>query len=294
MERRQFLISAAAIGGGMALGTTDTFAKAKVPTKPVTPWAGGESRGTAFSAWMEIAADDTVTVHVPEPEIGNGAMTQVAMTISEELECDWANVRTVFASIQRNHLEKGVYAIGFQPFFGGHSTQQPRFNHALQLGASARERLKAAAAQRWGVPAIEVNASNSKLTHTASGRTLRFGEVAAEATKVELATEPSPKPSSQWRLIGKKSLPKLNIPEIANGTAVFGIDVKLPDMVHAALMQCPVHGGKLKNHKPESVMTMPGVRAVVVVDPVKTRGSAVKEQSTFGMGDCQAQHGVAV
>lgn len=294
MERRQFLISAAAVAGGMALGITDAFANTKVPAKIVTPWAGEGTRGIAFSAWLEIAADDIVTVHVPEPEIGNGAMTQVAMTIAEELNCDWANIRTVFASIQRNHLEKGVYAIGFQPFFGGHSTQQPRFNHALQLGASARERLKAAAATRWDVPAAEVIASNSKLTHASSGRTLRFGEVAAQAAKVELAAEPTPKPPSQWRLIGKKSLSKLNIPEIVNGTAVFGIDVKLPNMVHAALLQCPVHGGKLKSHKPEAVMAMPGVRAVVIVDPAKTRGSPVKQQGTFGMGDCQAQHGVAV
>jgi isoquinoline 1-oxidoreductase subunit beta len=291
MDRRQFLVSSAVLGGGMALGISPVLGKATA-TAPV-PWAGAKN-GAEFSPWIEIATDDTVTIHVAEPEIGNGAMTQMAMTIAEELECEWAKVRTVFASIQRNHLEKQVYAIGFQPFFGGHSTQPPRFNHALQLGASARERLKAAAAARWGVPSSDVNAADSKLSHAASGRSLRFGEVAAEAAGHKLAAEPALKPKTEWRLLGKKGLPKLNIPEIVTGTAVFGIDVKVPSMVHAALLQCPVHGGKLKSYDPAAVLKMPGIHAVVVIDPAKTPGSPVKQLSTFGLGDCQAQHGVAV
>ncbi|HEX7853555.1 MAG TPA: molybdopterin cofactor-binding domain-containing protein [Sphingobium sp.] len=292
LDRRGFLLSGAVLGGGMALGFT--AAQGATGASSTGPWAANTAAGTPFSAWLEIAPDDSVIVHVPEPEIGNGAMTQCAATIAEELECDWSKVRTVFASIQRNHLEKGVYAIGFQPFFGGHSTQQPRFNHALQLGASARERLKTAAAARWGVPVAEVLAKDSILTHAASSRTLRYGEVAAEAVKVALAEEPAIKTPEQWRLIGKASIPKLNIPDITTGRAVYGMDVKLPGMVHAALMQCPVQGGTLKSHKPEAVLKMPGVRAVIVVDPAKTRGCTVKQQSTFGFGDGLAQSGVAV
>jgi isoquinoline 1-oxidoreductase subunit beta len=290
MDRRQFLVTSAVFGGGLALGIAPAAGRGVTAR---TPWADVKN-GAEFSPWIEIAADDTVTIHVAEPEIGNGAMTQMAMTIAEELECDWAKVRTVFASIQRNHLEHQVYAIGFQPFFGGHSTQQPRFNHALQLGASARERLKAAAAARWGVPAGEVVASEGRLSHTASKRSLRFGNVAAEAALLKLAEEPKPKPQAEWRLLGKASLPKLNNPAIANGSLVFGIDVKLPGMVHAALLQCPVHGGSLKSHDPAAVLKMPGVRAVVVVDPAKTKGSPVKQLSTFGLGDSLVQHGVAV
>ncbi len=291
MDRRRFLVTSAVLGGGMALGIAPATGKA-APVAQL-PWAGAKN-GAEFSPWIEIAADDTVTVHVAEPEIGNGAMTQMAMTIAEELECDWAKVRTVFASIQRNHLEKQVYAIGFQPFFGGHSTQQPRFNHALQLGASARERLKAAAAARWGVPVGEVTAANGKLAHAASKRSLRYGQLAAEAAAIKLAEEPKPKPQAEWRLLGKQSLPKLNNPAIADGSLVYGIDVKVPGMVHAALLQCPVHGGTLKSHDPAAVLKMPGVRAVVVVDPAKTKGSPVKQFSTFGLGDSLAQHGVAV
>jgi isoquinoline 1-oxidoreductase beta subunit len=275
MDRRRFLVTSAALGGGMALGISPAAGKTVAAR---LPWADAKN-GAEFSPWIEIAADDSVTIHVAEPEIGNGAMTQMAMTIAEELECDWARVRTVFASIQRNHLEKQVYAIGFQPFFGGHSTQSPRFGHALQ---------------RWGVPVGEVRAAASKLTHPGTRRSLRYGQIAAQAAQIKLTAEPALKPQSEWRLIGKASLPKLNNPEIANGSAVFGIDVKLPGMVHAALLQCPVHGGKLKSHDPAAVLKMPGVRAVVVVDPAKTHGAPEKDRSTFGMGDCRAQHGVAV
>ena len=121
----------------MALGISGAPAKSKAVDGRV-PWAGSEPRGAAFSAWLEIAADDTVTVHVPEPEIGNGAMTQVAMTIAEELNCDWTRVRAVFASIQRNHLENQVYAIGFQPFFGGHFPARPVMPGVLILEALAQ------------------------------------------------------------------------------------------------------------------------------------------------------------
>jgi isoquinoline 1-oxidoreductase beta subunit len=293
LDRRKFLVSATILGGGMALGIGNGTARA-AGTTPAGPWGPDSAAGTEFSPWIEIAPDDIVTVRVPQPEIGNGAMTQAAMTVAEELDCDWSKVRVAFASIQRNQVEKQVYAVGFQPFFGGHSTARDRMQHVLQLGASARERLKAAAAARWGVPAAEIATKDSVLAHAASGRTLRFGEVAAEAANLSLIAEPAPKPRGEWRLIGKTSLPKLNIPDIATGRATFGIDVKLPGMVHAALLQSPVQGGKLKSHQPEAVLKMPGVRAVVVVDPAKTRGSPVKEGSTHGLGDCQAQSAVAV
>src|SRR3546814_17417817 len=87
-----------------------------------------------------IGTDDTVTIRVPTPEIGNGAMTQVAMNVAEELQCDWSRVRVESGSILRNQIENGVYSSGFLPFFGGHGTDTVRMKFALQLGASARER----------------------------------------------------------------------------------------------------------------------------------------------------------
>jgi isoquinoline 1-oxidoreductase beta subunit len=221
-------------------------------------------------------------------------MTQVAMNVTEELACDWAHVRTEMCSMQRDYLENGVYNSGFLPFFGGHGTDKVRMAHALQLGASARERLKTAAALQWRVPTAEIEARDSVLTHRSSGRSLRYGEVAFAASKISLAAEPPLKPQAQWTFLGKASPGKLNVPDVVTGRAVFGIDIQIPGMVHAALMQSPVHGGKLKHHSPEKVLGMPGVRAVVVVDPSNTRGTPVPDKSTWGFANNQTQSGVAV
>ncbi len=289
LDRRGFLVSTAIVGGGLALGIGSD-----VDAAPITPWAADGAAGNEFSPWIEIAPDDVVTIRTGLPEIGNGAMTQIAMNVAEELYCDWKKVRVVAASIQRNHREKDVYGVGFQPFFGGHGTGQPRLAHTMQLGASARERLKAAAATKWKVPATEITVKDSLLVHTATKRTLRYGEVAAGAARIKLASEPKPKPKSEWRLLGNASPSKLSIPDIASGKAVYGIDVQLPGMVYAALIQSPVHGGKLKSHKPDAVLKMPGVRAVVVIDPANTKGTPVKQKSTFGLTDSAAQSAVAV
>jgi isoquinoline 1-oxidoreductase subunit beta len=292
LDRRQFVVSVSLAAGGLALGIVSP--KAKTNHFASGPWSPDAIEGDELSAWIEIASDDSVTMRVPTPEIGNGAMTQVAMNVTEELACDWSRVKVEFCSIQRDYLEKGVYNSGFLPFFGGHGTDKVRMTHALQLGASARERLKAAAATRWRVSVSEIQARNSVLTHLPSGRRLRYGDVAAAAAKITLPTEPGLKPQSEWTFLGKASPAKLHAPQVVTGKATFGIDVQVPGMVHAALMQAPVHGGKLKSHKPETVLGMPGVRAVVVIDPAKTKGSPVPQKSTWGFGDNQAQSGVAV
>lgn len=292
LDRRQFVVSVSLAAGGLALGIVP--AKAATANAALGPWASDLVEGNELSAWIEIAKDDTVTIRVPTPEIGNGAMTQVAMNVTEELNCNWSLVKVEFCSMQRDYLEKGVYNSGFLPFFGGHGTDDVRMKHALQLGASARERLKAAAGIRWNVPVAEIEASRSVLTHRPSGRHLRYGDVAPAAAKMTLSNEPSLKSQSEWTFLGKASPAKLHIPQVVTGKAVFGIDVQVPGMVHAALRQAPVHGGKLKSHKPEAVLGMPGVRAVVVIDPSKTKGSSLPSGATWGTGDNQVQSAVAV
>ncbi|WP_182911823.1 xanthine dehydrogenase family protein molybdopterin-binding subunit [Sphingomonas cavernae] len=290
MDRRSFLVSATVFAGGMALGA----ARAAGQPGRSGPWGADAPAGIELSPWIEIAPDDVVTVRVPTPEIGNGAMTQVAMNVTEELGCDWSKVRAEFASIHRDFVEGGSYTSGFLPFFSGHGTDPVRMKQALQLGASARERLKAAAAARWKVPVDEIETRPSLLVHQPTGRKLRFGEVAAEAGRIKLAAEPALKSQSEWTFLGKASPGKLNLPEMVKGETVYGIDVQLPGMVYAALMQAPAQGGRLKSHQPEAVLRMPGVRAVVVVDPAKTKGAPVKPKATFGLQGTAAQSGVAV
>lgn len=284
LSRRSFLISTATVAGGLSLQLIPAQLAAAESTKA----------SSELSPWLSILPDDTVIVTVPTPEIGNGASTQQAMNIAEELECAWEKVRVEFASFSREYKQPGSYAVGLQPFFGGHSTDHERMPFTLQLGASARERLKHAAAKRWNVSVDEIEARNSVLTHTPSARTLRFGEVAADAASVELAVEPATKTQSEWRLLGKKQPHKVQLPDIVRGRAVFGVDVTLPGMVYAALLQAPVHGGLLKSHDADAVLTMPGVRAVVVLDPSKTPGSPVQADATFGLEGSELRSGVAV
>jgi isoquinoline 1-oxidoreductase beta subunit len=290
LDRRTFLVSAAAFAGGMSLSLLPAPLRALAQSSGIAP----AKRDAELSPWIVIAPDDTVIVRSPTPEIGNGAMTQVAMNVAEELGCDWSKVRVESASPNRDYIEKGVYSVGFLPFFGGHGTDHDRMKHALQLGASGRERLKAVAAARWKVPRADVEARNSVLTHKASGRALRYGEVAGEAATIKLPAEPELKPQSDWTLLGKTPPPKLQAPDIAKGAAVYGIDVRLPGMVHAAVMHSPVHGGQLRHHDPAAVLKMPGVRAVVVVDLAKTKGSPVQTRSSYGMQSTAAQSAVAV
>ena len=262
------------------------------------PWGDQASpKGTVeLSACVSVAADDTVTVHSLTPEIGNGAATQLAMTATEELACDWSKVQIEFLPAARDYRDNYAYSGGdLMGYFAGRSTTEQRNQLYLQAGASARERLKTAAAARWKVPAREIKAKDSKLTHVSSGRSLRYGEVAADAARIKLASEPALKPRDQWTFLGKASPAKLNLPHVVNGSAVYGIDVRPPGMVYAALRQSPVHGGKLKSYDADAVKNLPGVLAVVTVDPTEPRGAPPgKGPTPFGGDQHLPQSAVAV
>jgi len=272
IDRRNFIVTAVAVGGGMTLMVAagpSAAQAAQAAAKDAAP------TGPEMSAWISIAPDDAVLVRAPIPEIGNGALTQCAMTVAEELECGWSNIRAEVASANRNYMENDVYskAAGSLGFFAGRSTGD-RFKGLLQAGASARERLKAAAAQTWKVPVAEIDAKDSVLTHRPTGRTLRFGEVAARAATIVLDKEPALKDRSQWTLLGKASPGKLNNAAIANGSAIYGMDIRQPNMLYAALMQSPVQGGRLKSYDFEAIRHMPGIHSVVVIDPSEPRPKA--------------------
>jgi isoquinoline 1-oxidoreductase beta subunit len=272
ISRRAFLVTTAVVGGGMAIGLHWSSSHAEGAPSTGEPWNKGPT-GAELSSWIAIAPDNTVTVRVSTPEIGNGVMTQAAMTIAEELACDWSTIRTEYVRPERNYAENsGVSRNGFFVFFSGRSTSKNKLNLQLQLGASARERLKAAAAAQWKVPVAQVTVANSVLTHAKTGRTLKYGDVAAKAAAVKLAAEPMPKPQSEWTMLGKAAPTKLNNPAIVNGTAIYGMDIVLPDMVYAALRQAPAQGGRLKRYDDSAAKRMPGVLAIVTVDPSETIG----------------------
>jgi isoquinoline 1-oxidoreductase subunit beta len=181
------------------------------------------------------------------------------MIVTEELECDWANVKAEYASANRNFREKQVY--GNLGTGGSRAVRETR-EMLQQAGASARERLIAAAAYRWGVSPGECVAELSRVTHQPSGRVLRYGELAQDAAQIKLDKEPAIKTPSQYKLMGK-SMARLDIPMKVNGTAIYGIDIKVPDMVHAAITACPVFGGTLKSVDDSSIKGARGFIQVV-------------------------------
>jgi isoquinoline 1-oxidoreductase beta subunit len=293
LDRRQFVLSTLAAGGVLVVGMREYPALAAQP-QPIL-WDKNDLKGSSeFTPWLSMAPDDTVIVRVTTPDIGNGVVTQAAAFVMEELGASWEKIRTEYASTNRDYMEDGVYSkvAGRQGYFSGRSTGPERMKTYMQVAASARERLKTAAAETWGVPAAEIEAQNSVLTHLPSGRSARFGEMVAKAAKVKLSVEPLPKDRSQWTFLTKKNPAKVQIPEIVNGAAIYGMDVRLPDMVYAALRQSPVQGGKLKSYDKSQVKNMPGVLAVVAVTPQENKPSDLK--TPFPLGLSAAGHAVAV
>jgi isoquinoline 1-oxidoreductase beta subunit len=189
-------------------------------------------------------------------------MTALPMIITEELHCDWSKVRVEYASANRNVRENKLYS---PMVSAGSRTVRGTQKKMQQVGASARERLIAAAAARWDVPASECAAASSVVSHGPSGRTLRYGELTADAAKIKLAQEPAIKTPDKFTFIGTP-MPRIDVVHKIDGSAKFGIDAQLPGMVFAAINACPVAGGRLKNVDDSVLAGAPGVLQVVRLD----------------------------
>src|SRR3989442_10199243 len=261
ISRRQFLISTAAVGGALVLGFHIPSRTAQAANVAPKPWTTPVEGGQEVNAWLVIGSDDTITIRVAQSEMGQGVFTSLPMIVAEELECDWTKVRAEYASANRSLRENRVYQ---RMGTGGSRAVRASREYLQQAGASARARLIAAAAQQWGVPASACRAENGMVVHTASGRKLNYGAIAAAAAVVQLDAEPAIKKPEQFTLLGKPQK-RLDVPLKVDGTATFGIDVRLPDMLYASITTCPVFGGKLKSYNFDAIKSMPGVKAAVEV-----------------------------
>lgn len=243
LSRRQFVATAVTAAGGFAIGI-GFAAPAEAATLSVRPWNDDTTRYPGeINAWVVIDPDDTVRIRYGRAEMGQGSFTTMPQILAEELECDWALVKPEYASANRNVRDNKVYGTLST---GGSRAVREQGEFVQQAGASARERLIAAAATRWNVPASECAAAMSKITHKPSGRTFRFGELAAEAAAIKLDKEPALKRPDQYKFIGRR-LERLDIPLKINGSAKFGLDLEVPGMVRAAIIKCPVFGGTVKS-----------------------------------------------
>jgi isoquinoline 1-oxidoreductase subunit beta len=238
-NRREFLIATAAVGGGMALAlylqegrAEDQTVGTRVNSRPWLPPAEG---GVEINPWIVIGPDDRVLIRVNQSELGQGVLTSNPMMICEELECDWAKVQAVYADPNRHIRQNRAY-----DHLHTEASSSVRLGRVLyqQAGASARERLKTAAAQQWGVPVAEVTTKDGVLTHNPTGRRLRYGEVAAKAATIRLDKEPPIKTPDQYTLIGTR-VRRFDVEVKSRAQAVYGIDVRLPGMVYAATKTVP-------------------------------------------------------
>ena len=243
LSRRQFVATAVTAAGGFALGIG--FATpGQAASLSVRPWNDDTTRYPGeINAWVVIEPDDTVRIRYGRAEMGQGSFTALPQILAEELECDWALVKPEYASANRNVRDNKVYG---SLSTGGSRAVREQGEIVQQAGASARERLIAAAAKRWNVPASECQAAMSKVTHKPSARTFRFGELAVEAAAIKLDKEPALKRPDQYKFIGRR-LERLDIPLKINGSAKFGIDLEVPGMVRAAIIKSPVFGGTVKS-----------------------------------------------
>ncbi|MGH8063663.1 MAG: molybdopterin cofactor-binding domain-containing protein [Candidatus Entotheonellia bacterium] len=261
VNRRQFLLTTSVVGGAFVLGFFLPSRQVEAATIAEQPWTSPTTGGTEINAWLVISRDDMVTIRVAQSEMGEGVFTSMPMLVAEELQCDWTKVRAEYASANRSLRENRVYQ---RMATGGSGAVRRSREYLQQAGASARARLITAAAQQWGVPASECRAEHGVVMHQASNRQVNYGAIAATAATVKLDAEPAIKTPDQFKLLGQ-SLNRLDVPLKVNGTAIYGIDVRLPDMLYASVMTCPVFGGKLKRYDVDAIKTMPGVRTAVEV-----------------------------
>ena len=253
INRRGFVVGAAAAGGGLALGFDLPLGGPQVIRA-----ADGSPE---INAWVVIRPDDTVVIRIARSEMGQGTLTGLAQLVAEELECDWSKVTTEYPTPGQNVARKRVWG---DMSTGGSRGIRMSHEYVRQGGAAAREMLKQAAADMWKVPVSEVTAANSVLTHTPSGRTTTYGKVAEAAAKLEAPKDIKLKDPKDWKIAGKP-VKRLDTPDKVTGKQVYGADFKLPGMLNAAIKQCPVQRGKVKSFDAAAVEKMPGVKKVVQV-----------------------------
>jgi len=258
LTRREFLIGSAAAGGlllGFHLPPGGRLAAALVGP------ASGD-RPVEVNAWIVIQPDDAVVIRVARSEMGQGIFTSLPMLIAEELDCDWSRVRAEYAlagdNLRRGNVFRSMHTGGSQSVRGSQ-------DYLRKAGAVARALLLAAAARHWGVPIGECRAENSVIRHVPGGRTLTFGAVAAAAATLVPPETVTLKDPAEWRLLGKP-VARLDLPDKIAGKPVFGVDVEVPGMLHAAIRACPVFGGRLKSDDADAVRERPGVVQVVTME----------------------------
>jgi len=246
MERRDFLQVTGTIGAGLVIGF-------RIPNRRgVAPFAP--------NAWLRIGTDDRVLVIVDRSEMGQGVTTSLPMLLAEELEADWTKIRFEFAPADKAYINQ---LFGIQGT-GGSSSVRAAWKPLREAGAQARTMLIAAAAQTWGVEPTSCRAEAGAVIHTGTNRRLAYGALAQRAAALPVPADVPLKDPKDWRLAGRPTK-RLDTRFKVNGTAQFGIDVRVPGMLTAVVARSPVFGGKVRSFDATAAKAIPGVRHVVQI-----------------------------
>lgn len=255
-SRRKFLADSTALVGGLVIGfylpmkSGRAYAAEEAHPKPVFP----------PNAFIRIAADDTITIIVNKSEMGQGVYTSLPMLIAEELEADWSRIKIESAPVAAVYNHTGF---GMQ-MTGGSSSIPSSWEQLRRVGATARVLLIRAAAKQWGVPESECHAFSSQVIHTASGKALNYGSLTEAASKLALPENVELKSPVDFTIIGKP-VKRLDTPAKINGSAQFGLDVYIPDMLTVLIARSPVFGGKVKSFDDTEARKIQGVQGIFQV-----------------------------
>jgi isoquinoline 1-oxidoreductase beta subunit len=258
-SRRDFIRVSAVAGGGLLLGL-------HLPTPSRARGAGAQeslprrSGVLTPNAWIRLTTDGTLTVMIDKAEMGQGVVTALATLIADEMDADWTKVKTELAHDHQAHEKLR----GGGLITGGSSTVRTSWMPLRTAGAAAREMLVAAAAARWGVDPSGCTTSNHAVVHAGTGRSLGYGELAADAAAIPVPAAPHLKDPSQFRYLGRR-IKRLDSPGKVNGTARYGIDVKVPGMLVATVQRPPMFGGKVTAFDASRAKAVAGVRHVVQI-----------------------------
>lgn len=224
--------------------------------------AGAGASPSPLSAFVGIAADGTTTILSPSSEMGQGVCTALAQLLAEELDADWSLVRVVTTEGPEFRRSLGP---GYTMQVTGGSTSVPVWSEPLRAaGASARDRLVRAAAARWGASAASLT-TDAGVVHHPDGRSATYGELALEASKLRASRNPPRKPRTVDRLVGT-SVPRNDLVAKVTGAATFGVDIRIPGMLRACSVACPVFGGRVGAVEDAAARAIPGVRDVLVFE----------------------------
>jgi isoquinoline 1-oxidoreductase beta subunit len=265
LSRREFLNATAQVGGGLVLaltlpsstGTGRAAAAAAARGAGTARDAGTHPAVSQINAWLKIGSDNTITVIVDRSEMGQGVYTALPMLLAEELEINLDVIRIEAAPVGDAYINVGN---GGQ-VTGTSNSVQDAWEKLRMAGATARTMLVAAAAKRWGVDPAQCSAKNGSVVN-GQGKALSYGELAVAAVREAIPKDVKLKPKSNFEIIGKSRV-RIDSPGKVDGSAEFGLDVKLPGMLYAALAQSPVLGGTLKSLDSGAAEKMPGVRKVL-------------------------------